>query len=121
MTDISASSHTAEWPLVTDAAELRLTSIITYLLCAGIVTLPLGALVAYLKKDRARGTVYESHLANAIDAFWVSLVVGTASVPMIWLFGLGAGIEGALAVWLFSSIVPGLGSAIAARPCQRRA
>ena len=81
--------------------------------------MPLGAVLAYVKWNDARGTAYESHLANAIDVFWVSMVVGFASVPLIWLFGLGAVIEAALLVWLISRIVKGLGGAVEARPYER--
>lgn len=103
-----------------DLDRLRAATILSYLLYLGVVTMPLGATLAYLHRHRAQETIYESHLANAIDIFWVALVVGAASVPMIWLFGLGAAFETALLGWLVLRIVKGLGGAVEARPCERR-
>jgi uncharacterized membrane protein len=103
-----------------DLDRLRAATILSYILYLGVVTMPLGVTLAYLNCEQARDTVYESHLANAIDIFWVAVIVGAAAAPMIWLFGLGAAIEMALFGGLTVRIVKGLGGAVEARPCERR-
>ena len=39
------------------------------------ITAIIGVVLAYVGRDEARGTVYESHYSNAITTFWVTLGV----------------------------------------------
>ncbi len=43
--------------------------------CVNGITAIVGVVIAYIKRDEARGTVYESHFANMITTFWVSLAL----------------------------------------------
>jgi len=60
--------------------DLRLMALICYgLYLAAMInglTAVVGVVIAYIKRDDARGTVYESHFDNLISVFWVSLAVG---------------------------------------------
>lgn len=38
-----------------------------------VVTPLVGVILAYVKRDDARGTIYESHLEYAIRTFWIGL------------------------------------------------
>src|SRR5277367_5354654 len=68
-------------PTASSAAErLRIFAIVVYvlyLLSAPSIfsTMLIGVVVAYVKRGEARGTPFESHFANAIELFWVTLVV----------------------------------------------
>jgi uncharacterized membrane protein len=47
-----------------------------------------GVIVAYLKRDEARGTLWEGHLRNLIRVFWISVVVGVLFLAAV-LQGVG--------------------------------
>lgn len=108
-------------PTGTAAERLRTFAIVIYVLyllsapCVGI-TMLLGVILAYMKKGEARGTAFESHFANAVDMFWVSLVVGIVAIPLWPLFGLGFLIHAVLLVWVLYRSVKGLMRAIEWQP-----
>jgi uncharacterized membrane protein len=52
---------------------------------AGII----GVVVAYVKRDEVRGTIWESHFENQITAFWVWLMLFVAGCATAWVFGIG--------------------------------
>ena len=117
-----ADTHLGAAPVGGLAAErLRTLTIVVYVLY--LLTLPsifstmlIGAVIAYLKKDEARGTPFESHLANAIDVFWVALVVGIVAFVLWPLFFLGALIHAGLFVWVLYRTIKGLVRAIEWQP-----
>jgi len=107
----------------------------------GLTTLA-GIILAYVKLDRARATLYESHYRNMILVFWVWLAVivaagamvlagiagvafsllaawpmgGLALIPTglaIWLIGLGVL---ATCVWYYWRLVRGLVQALDDKP-----
>jgi uncharacterized membrane protein len=120
MADISlAVGQAARLAAPGDEAHLRSTSILVYLLLSGLVTAVPAVLLAYATRGQALETAYESHFSNAIELFWVVVVVGMTAAPLIYLFGLGLAIEAVLLAWLVFRIVKGLGCAYAARPCER--
>ena len=103
------------------AERLRTYSIVIYALYllsvpSACLTFVLGAIIAYWKRDEARDTPYESHFANAVEVFWVALVVGLVAIAFWPLFFLGALVHGVLLVWIFYRTIKGLLLAIDGRP-----
>lgn len=102
-----------------DLESARTVSIIVYgLYLAALInglTAIVGVILAYVKRDDVRGTIYESHLDNAIEVFWVSLILSILAVLTIW-FGVGIVIFIGLFVWFVYRTVKGLVRAIDARP-----
>lgn len=47
-----------------------------------------GVILAYLKRDEARGTVFESHVRNLIHVFWIGVVFAVLLLAVI-LQGVG--------------------------------
>src|ERR1700749_1532122 len=54
--------------------------------------------LAYIKRDDARGTIWESHFDNLIETFWISLVVGIVAIPLCF-FVIGIPILFGVFVW----------------------
>jgi len=54
------------------------------LLCVGLSGIA-GVILAYVKGDEVRGTIWESHFENAIHAFWVWLGLSVIGVLTVWL------------------------------------
>jgi uncharacterized membrane protein len=73
-------------------AALKATALLAYglFLLAPVngITAFAGVIVAYLKRDEARGTLWESHLRNLIRVFWISAVVGVLFLAAV-LQGVG--------------------------------
>jgi uncharacterized membrane protein len=116
-----ADTHVGAAPVSSAAERSRTFAIVIYvlyLLAAPSIfsTMLIGAVVAYLKKDEARGTPFESHFANAIDVFWVALVVGIVAFVLWPLFFLGALIHAGLFFWVLYRTVKGLVRAIEWQP-----
>ena len=61
-----------------DEANLRAVTLIGYglFLLAPVngVTAIAGVILAYLSRDEARGTIWESHLRNLIAVFWIAAI-----------------------------------------------
>jgi uncharacterized membrane protein len=61
---------------VAAAQDTRTLVIIVYglylgaLFCGGLSGIA-GVILAYIKRDETRGTIWESHFENAIHAFWI--------------------------------------------------
>src|SRR5665213_2008501 len=75
MTDISQSQ-----PAPTTDESARGTAIIAYILyLVGWPTCHLSTIVAlmlaYVKRDEVRGTIWDSHFTNLIRVFWIGLVL----------------------------------------------
>jgi uncharacterized membrane protein len=77
---------------------------------AGFVTGGLGNLVAvvlaYVKRDDARGTAYEPHLRWQINTFW-GWLVGFALGCLTWIILIDIPILFATTVWLIYRIIKG--------------
>jgi uncharacterized membrane protein len=97
----------------------RVMAIVVYLLY--LLSLPLGfpaiigAIIAYVKRDEARGTVYESHYANAIEVFWVFFGCMLVIVPLCFIV-IGFPFMAVLYIWVIFHTVKGLVRALDARP-----
>jgi uncharacterized membrane protein len=96
----------------TSDESLRTFTIVVYALylaafCNGFTAL-IGVILAYVKRADARGTPYESHFTNAIEVFWVGLVVSLAAIPLLFLFGLGIIVYCGLVVWYLYRTIKGL-------------
>jgi uncharacterized membrane protein len=42
-----------------------------------------GVILAYIKRDEARGTIWESHFRNLIHVFWIALAVAVVAVALL--------------------------------------
>ena len=105
----------------TAAERLRTYSIVVYVLFllalpSAFLTALIGVIVAYIKRGDARGTAFESHFTNAIEVFWLSLVVGIVAIVLWPLFFLGAVIHAGLVVWVLYRTIKGLLRAIEWQP-----
>jgi uncharacterized membrane protein len=90
---------------------LRTVAIAGYALqAAGFITGGLGNLVAvilaYVKRDDARGTEYEQHLRWQINTFWGGLA-GCALGILTWILLIGMAIFFATTVWLIYRLIKG--------------
>ena len=101
-------------------SDTRIMAIIVYGLylvgwpCLHLPTVA-GLILAYIKRDDARGTIWESHFANQIEIFWVSLVIGIVAIPLCF-FLIGIPILALLVLWFLYRTVKGLVRAIENRP-----
>jgi uncharacterized membrane protein len=123
MSDTNSSPQmapqTAPVPVVQD--ELRAPAIAVYILylaavisagVAGIV----GVIVAYVKRDDAKGTVWESHYKNQIEAFWVWLVLFVVGILTVWVFFIGLAIIAIAFIWFLYRTIKGLLRAMESQP-----
>lgn len=97
-------------PAAPALASLRQLTMVTYILYALAPFVGISAIVAvvinYVKRDDARGTLYESHFLWQIRTFWWGLlwsVLGAATV----FIGVGFVVLAANAVWLVYRVVRG--------------
>ena len=71
------------------------------------VTAIVGIIVNYVKRDDAKGTVYESHFDWQIRTFWWGLLWGVVGVLLIVAFGLGFVVMFVAWVWAIYRVVKG--------------
>ncbi|MGH6872142.1 MAG: DUF4870 family protein [Rhizomicrobium sp.] len=125
----------------TGDASLRTFALVAYglmlLACANGFTALVAVVLAYIKRDDARGTPYQSHFANVITVFWTAVVllavfIAAAAAGAITIFatpephhlvpqaiaiGVGIWCAGvAFAVWYLYRTIRGLIRAIDDRP-----
>ncbi len=74
-----------------------------------------GVILAYIKRDDARGTIWESHFDNMISTFWISLVVGIVAIPLCFVV-IGIPILIGVFFWFLYRTIKGLVRAIEGRP-----
>jgi uncharacterized membrane protein len=101
--------------------SFRGTAILAYiLLLVGWPSLHLttvaALILAYVQRNDARGTVWESHFSNIIEVFWLSLVAGIAGILLIPALGLGFVVLVFLVVWFLYRSIKGLVRAVDGRP-----
>ena len=90
----------------------RTLAIVAYILfLVGWPTLHLATIaaviLAYVQRDDARGTIWESHFSNVIHTFWISLLIGVIAVPLCFIV-VGIPIMGLLIVWFLYRTIKGL-------------
>ena len=74
---------------VASGGDTRTLVIIVYglylaaLLCFGLSGIA-GVILAYIKRDDAKGTIWESHFENAIHAFWIWFGLSVLGILTIW-------------------------------------
>ena len=90
----------------------RTLAIVAYILfLVGWPTLHLATIaaviLAYVQRDDARGTIWESHFNNVIHTFWISLLIGVIAVPLCFIV-VGIPIMGLLIVWFLYRTIKGL-------------
>lgn len=104
-------------PAVEEAA--RTTAIIVYLLYLAAlvngITAIVGVVLAYVKRDDVRGTIYEGHFSNAIEIFWVFLIGMCIAVPLCFVL-VGIPLVILIYVWVLFRTIKGLVRAIDAKP-----
>jgi uncharacterized membrane protein len=70
-----------------DDADLRAVLLIAYglfvLAMFNGATAIIGAVLVYVKRDAARGTVWESHVRNLTRLFWISLTVAVIALAIL--------------------------------------
>jgi len=112
MTDANVSPRSTE--------SGRTLAIVAYILfLVGWPTLHLATIaaviLAYVQRDDARGTIWESHFSNVIHTFWISLLIGVIAVPLCFVV-IGIPIMGLLIVWFLYRTIKGLVRALDDRP-----
>jgi uncharacterized membrane protein len=110
----------SEKPNLPSAEETaRTTAIVIYLLyLAALInglTAIIGVVLAYVKRDDVRGTIYEGHFSNAIEIFWVFLIGMCVAVPLCFVL-VGIPLVILLYVWVLFRTIKGLVRAIDAKP-----
>jgi len=122
MTDVPPSHPTP--PAITTApseVDARTYVLIIYglylgaLVCGGATGI-VGVVMAYIKRDEYKGTVWESHIENAIHAFWVWLLLFAAGIPFLLAFGAGVLLMGAAFLYFLYRTIKGLIAAIDGKP-----
>ncbi len=84
MTDITPQPTSAAPP----STDTRTLAIVVYglyigaVLTGGLAGLA-GVILAYVKRDEARGTVWESHFQNMIAVFWISFLLGVLALAIV--------------------------------------
>jgi len=101
-------------------SDTRLMAIIVYGLylvgwpCLHLPTV-VGLIMAYVKRDDARGTIWESHFRNQIETFWIALVIGIVAIPLCFVF-VGIPILIGVVIWFFYRSIKGLIRVIEHKP-----
>jgi len=69
------------------AADLRAMLLIAYGLFVLAIfngaTAIVGLVLVYVKRDEARGTIWESHFRNLIHVFWIALFVAVIALAVL--------------------------------------
>ncbi|HEV2561983.1 MAG TPA: DUF4870 domain-containing protein [Rhizomicrobium sp.] len=116
---MSDASQNQVSPAVSREESLRTTSIIVYLLYLAAlvngVTAIIGVVLAYVKRDDARGTIYEGHFTNAIETFWIFLIGMLIAVPLCFIL-IGIPLVVAIYVWVLYRTIKGIVRAIDGKP-----
>lgn len=112
-------TDTSQQPVASREDSARTVAIIVYLLyLAALInglTAIIGVILAYVKRDDARGTVYESHFSNAIEVFWIFLIGMLIAVPLCFVV-IGVPLVIALYVWVLFRTIKGVVRASDGRP-----
>ncbi len=71
------------------------------------ITIFIGVILAYIKRDEMRGTPYEAHVNNLINVFWISVPVAIIG-GILSLVLIGFLVLGILALWFLYRCLKGL-------------
>lgn len=71
------------------------------------ITAVIGVIIAYVKRDDARGTWLDSHLRWQIRTFWWALFWSVIGFALIWVFGLGFLVLAVVYFWTIYRVVKG--------------
>ena len=74
--------------------------------------------IAFLKRDDAKGTIYESHIKYQINTFLIGIFGCIIAFPLIFLLGLGFLLYAAIFVWWMIRSVIGLKTLLDGKPIQ---
>lgn len=119
MSDTNAAAPQPGLPIVQD--DVRTVAIVVYVLylaaafSGGIAGIA-GVIVAYIKRDESRGTIWESHFENQITSFWTWLLLFVAGICTAWMLGLGVLLIIGAFVFILYRTIKGLLRAIESRP-----
>lgn len=103
-------------PQTADTSSSRVLAIVSYVLfLAGWPTLHLatiaGVILAYVQRDEARGTVWQSHFEAIISTFWISLAAGIVAAILV-IVGIGLILLPIVVIWFLYRTIRGLVHAI---------
>jgi uncharacterized membrane protein len=107
-------------PVAAQHSDTRMLAIIVYGLylvgwpCLHLPTVA-GLILAYIKRGEVRGTIWESHFANQIETFWVSLVLFAVAIPLCFVV-IGVPILVGTVIWFLYRTIKGLVRAIENQP-----
>ena len=85
-----------------DGGAPRIFALVCYglllLACTNGLTAVVAVVLAYIKRDDVRGTLFESHFSNVITVFWASVAfvvafIAAAGLGVITVFGTAHGNE----------------------------
>ena len=79
------------------------------------ITMVVGLIIAYVKRDELAGTPFASHMTSAIRTFWISLIVFVIGAALS-IVGVGIVILILLAVWHLFRVIRGIVRAIDSQP-----
>jgi uncharacterized membrane protein len=75
-----------------------------------------GVILAYVKRNDTKGTPFESHFENAIQAFWIWLIGFFVGALTTWLLFIGFLIMAAAFIYFLYRSIKGLILAIDSKP-----
>lgn len=81
----------------------------------GGITLIVGVVIAYVKRDELAGTPFESHMTSAIRTFWIS-VIGYLLSAVLMLVLIGFLLAAVVFLWQLFRIIRGMVRALDGRP-----
>lgn len=108
-------------PVPAASSDTRTLVLVVYglyfvaLLSAGLAGVA-GVVIAYIKRDEVRGTIWHSHFENQITAFWVWLMLTIIGCATFWLLGLGFLVAAAAFVYFLYRAIKGFIRAIENQP-----
>jgi uncharacterized membrane protein len=103
-------------PSASDARTLVIICYALYLLgVLGALTTLIGVIIAYVKRDDTRDTMWASHFDNLIVVFWVAVLVAVVGM-LTWMFLIGFVFWFVLAIWYLYRTIRGLIRALENRP-----
>lgn len=112
-------TDTSHQPVAAHEDSARTVAIIVYLLYLAAlingITAIIGVILAYVKRDESRGTVYDSHFSNAIEVFWIFLVGMLVAVPLCFIV-IGIPLVIGLYIWVLYRTIKGIVRASDGRP-----
>jgi uncharacterized membrane protein len=87
---------------------------------SAFITLIVGVVIAYMKRDELAGTPFESHMTSAIRTFWISLIGSIISGVLMFVL-IGFALAALLFVWQLFRIIRGMVRAVDGRPIDNPA